>query len=127
MQIPPPTYSKSYQIKLKEMEVSRRQVQIDNEVEYQKALVEIKDEIRDKEGDEIVEKMKEEIRDWFQEDKEETIYSPHQHRYTGSDWTGFGDFKNNQIELVLALDIVVIDKFQLKQFNQNQSPVAIHM
>ena len=41
--------------------------------------------------------------------------------------TGFEDFKNNQNELVLALDIAVIDKFKLKQFNQNQSPVAIHM
>ena len=41
--------------------------------------------------------------------------------------TGFEDFKNNQIELVLGLDNAVIDKLKLKQFNQNQSPVAIHI
>ena len=84
------------------MEVSRRQVQIDNEVEYQKALVEIKDEIRDKEGDEIVEKMKEEIRDWFQEDKEETGKFPD---YPSDDEGGSGavfhpelqpDYEENQ-------------------------------
>jgi len=100
--IPPPTYSKSYQNKLKEMEVSRRQVQIDNEVEYQKALVEIKDEIREKEGDEIVEKMKEECRDWFQEDKEETGKFPD---YPSDDEGGSGavfhpelqpDYEENQ-------------------------------
>jgi hypothetical protein len=102
MQIPPPTYSKSYQNKLKEMEVSRRQVQIDNEIEYQKALVEIKDEIREKEGDEIVEKMKEECRDWFQEDKEETGKFPD---YPSDDEGGSGaifhpelqpDYEENQ-------------------------------
>ena len=47
------------------MEAERRIVQAKHEVEYQKALVEIKDEIRDKEGDEIVEKMKEDIRNWL--------------------------------------------------------------
>ena len=92
----------AYQNKLKEMEGSRRQVQIDNEVEYQKALVEIKDEIREKEGDEIVEKMKEEIRDWFQEDKEETGKFPD---YPSDDEGGSGavfhpelqpDYEENQ-------------------------------
>ena len=51
------------------MEDQRRKIQVDHEIEYQKALVEIKEEIREKEGDDIVEKMKQEIRDWFQEDK----------------------------------------------------------
>ena len=77
-------------------------MQIDNEVEYQKALVEIKDEIREKEGDEIVEKMKEECRDWFQEDKEETGKFPD---YPSDDEGGSGavfhpelqpDYEENQ-------------------------------
>jgi hypothetical protein len=32
-------------------------------------LVEIKDDIREKDGDEMIETMKDEIRDWFQNDK----------------------------------------------------------
>jgi hypothetical protein len=51
------------------MEERRRQVQEDHEREYQKALVEIKDDIREKDGDEMIETMKDEIRDWFQNDK----------------------------------------------------------
>ena len=51
------------------MEERRRQVQEDHELEYQKALVEIKEDIREKEGDEMIETMKDEIRDWFQNDK----------------------------------------------------------
>ena len=34
--------------------------------------MDVKEEIREKEGDEIVENMKEEIRNWFQQDKDET-------------------------------------------------------
>ncbi len=52
-----------------QMEERRRQVQEDHEREYQKALVEIKDDIREKDGDEMIETMKDEIRDWFQNDK----------------------------------------------------------
>ena len=69
MQIPPPEFPRTYQNQLEEMEDQRRKIQVDHEIEYQKALVEIKEEIREKEGDDIVEKMKQEIRDWFQEDK----------------------------------------------------------
>ena len=71
-QMPPPEYPKHYQNKLEDMEVQRRKVQAKHEIEYQKALVEVKEEIREKEGDEIVENMKEEIRNWFQADKDET-------------------------------------------------------
>lgn len=71
-QIPPPEYPKVYQEKLKEMEEKRRALQAKHEDEYQKALVAVKDELREKEGDEIIENMKEEIRNWFQSDKEET-------------------------------------------------------
>ena len=69
------------------MEEQRRKVQIDHEVEYQKALVGIKEEIREKEGDEIVEKMKEEIRKWFQDDKDETGKYP---EYPSDDEGGSG-------------------------------------
>ena len=54
------------------MEEERRKLQVKHEAEYQKALVEIKDEIHEIEGDEIVEKMKEDVRQWFVEDKDET-------------------------------------------------------
>lgn len=54
------------------MEIQRRKVQAEHEMEYEKALVEVKDELREREGDEIIENMKEEIRNWFQTDKEET-------------------------------------------------------
>lgn len=54
------------------MEEKRRSLQAKHEDEYQKALVAVKDELREKEGDEIVENMKEEIRNWFQADKDET-------------------------------------------------------
>ena len=69
--MPPPEYPKTYQNRLKEIEEERRKVQIEHEKEYEKALVEVKDTIRDKESDELVEKMKEEIRGWFNEEKEE--------------------------------------------------------
>ena len=46
------------------MEEKRRHLQTKHEEDYQKALVEIKDDLREKEGDEIVENMKEEIRNW---------------------------------------------------------------
>lgn len=69
--MPPPEYSRTYQNRLKEMEEQRRKVQLEHEKEYERALVEVKDTIREKETDEIVEKMKEEIRNWFMEEKEE--------------------------------------------------------
>jgi hypothetical protein len=51
------------------MEERRRQVQEEHEHLYEKALVEIKDDIREKDGDEMIENMKDEIRDWFQSEK----------------------------------------------------------
>ena len=69
------------------MEEERRKVQIEHEKEYEKALVEIKDDIREKESDEIVEKMKEEIRNWFQEEKEEFQKFP---EYPSDDEGGSG-------------------------------------
>ena len=69
--IPPREFSKTYQIRLKEMEAQRREVQLKHEAEYEKALVELKDEIRDKEGDEIIETMKEDIRKWYMSEKDE--------------------------------------------------------
>jgi hypothetical protein len=51
------------------MEERRRQIQEDHELQYQKALVQIKEELREKEGDEMEETMKDDIRDWFQNEK----------------------------------------------------------
>ena len=69
LQIPPQEYPSVYQDKLEQMEERRRQIQEDHELDYQKALVQIKEELREKEGDEMVETMKDEIRDWFQNEK----------------------------------------------------------
>ena len=68
-QIPPQEYPSVYQDKLEQMEERRRQIQEDHELDYQKALIQIKEELREKEGDEMVETMKDEIRDWFQNEK----------------------------------------------------------
>ena len=54
------------------MEEERRILQAKHEVEYHEALDKIKDDIREKEGDEIVENMKEDIRNWFMTEKDET-------------------------------------------------------
>ena len=52
-----------------QIEERRRKVQEDHELEYEKALVQIKEDIREKEGDEMIESMKDEIRDWFINEK----------------------------------------------------------
>lgn len=52
-----------------QIEERRRKVQEDHEREYEKALVQIKEDIRDKEGDEMIENMKDEIREWFINEK----------------------------------------------------------
>ena len=67
--IPPPEYPRAYQDRLKIMEEQRRELQAKHEEEYQKALDEIKDDIREKEGDDIIENMKEDIRQWFNTEK----------------------------------------------------------
>ena len=54
------------------MEEERRILQTKHEVEYHKALDQIKDDIREKEGDEIIEQMKEDIRNWYMAEKDET-------------------------------------------------------
>lgn len=51
------------------MEAKRRETQVEHDDAYQKALVEIKDELREKEGDDMVENMKDEIRNWFHSEK----------------------------------------------------------
>ena len=38
----------------------------ENETKYNKALIDMKDELREKEGEEIAEKLKGKIREWFQ-------------------------------------------------------------
>ena len=43
-----------------------QQLQKENEKKYQKALVDMKDELQEKEGEEIAEKLKGKIREWFQ-------------------------------------------------------------
>ena len=55
------------------MEEQRRELQAKHEEEYQKALDEIKDDIREKEGDDIIENMKEDIRQWFNTEKVHNI------------------------------------------------------
>ena len=40
-----------------------------NEEKYQQALVEVKNDLKEKEGDEIQEKLKQEIREWFQKEQ----------------------------------------------------------
>ena len=57
------------------MEEQRRELQAKHEDEYQKALNEIKDDIREKEGDDIIENMKEDIRTWFNAEKVHTYKS----------------------------------------------------
>ena len=41
-------------------------LQKENETKYNKALIDMKDELREKEGEEIAEKLKGKIREWFQ-------------------------------------------------------------
>ena len=40
-----------------------------NENKYQEALVEVKNDLKEKEGDEIQEKLKQEIRQWFHKEQ----------------------------------------------------------
>ena len=47
----------------------RRLVQLENEKEYQKALVSIKEKLRDVEGAEMRENMQDQIRQWFIESR----------------------------------------------------------
>lgn len=50
----------------------RRVVQLENEREYQKALVSVKEKLRDVEGPEMREKLQDKIRQWFIECRDTT-------------------------------------------------------
>merc|ERR1712080_297350 len=50
----------------------RRVVQLENEREYQKALVSIKEKLKDVEGPEMRESMQDQIRQWFIESRDAT-------------------------------------------------------
>merc|ERR1712147_454673 len=51
---------------------ARRKVQQENEREYQKALVTIKEKLKDVEGPEMRESMRDQIRQWFIESRDAT-------------------------------------------------------
>merc|ERR1712147_438426 len=51
---------------------ARRKVQQENEREYQKALVTIKEKLKDVEGPEMRESMQDQIRQWFIESRDAT-------------------------------------------------------
>ena len=55
--------------KAEEVMDHRRLVQLENEKEYQKALVSIKEKLRDVEGAEMRENMQDQIRQWFIESR----------------------------------------------------------
>ena len=64
-QIPPLVFPTDYQDRLAEIEQERRAVQDQHQREYEEALVTLKDDLRDTEGDDIEEDLKDEIRKWF--------------------------------------------------------------
>ena len=49
--------------------MERRRQQRMNEDRYQQALIDVKNDLKEKEGDEIQEKLKHEIREWFQKEQ----------------------------------------------------------
>ena len=67
--MPPPDYSTVYQEKLEEINQFRRELQVEYQGEYERALVEVKEELIEKEGPDLTENMKDEIRDWFNKEK----------------------------------------------------------
>ncbi len=64
-QIPPVEFTQEYQAKLREIEDSRKEIQEQHEQDFVKALVAVKEELHETEGQEIEEEMKEEVRNWF--------------------------------------------------------------
>ena len=68
-QIPPTEFPSTYKDKLAQIEADRRVVRKEHQEAYEKALVYVKDELAEKEGPDIEEQMKEEIRDWFLRDR----------------------------------------------------------
>ena len=97
--MPPPDYSTAFQLKLDQISSFRRELQVSTIVlyctvlciarctvpyctvlfcivlqveyhaEYERALTEVKDELMAKEGPDLVETMKDEIREWFNKEK----------------------------------------------------------
>ena len=67
--MPPPDYSTVYQQKLEEINQFRRELQVEYQGEYERALVDVKEELIEKEGPDLTENMKDEIRDWFNKEK----------------------------------------------------------
>ena len=67
--MPPPDYSTVYQQKLEEINQFRRELQVEYQGEYERALVDVKEELIEKEGPDLNENMKDEIRDWFNKEK----------------------------------------------------------
>ena len=67
--MPPPDYSTVYQEKLEEINQFRRELQVEYQGEYERALVDVKEELIEKEGPDLTENMKDEIRDWFNKEK----------------------------------------------------------
>lgn len=69
LQIPPTEYPHAYQDRLSEIASERRDLQDRHQREYEEALVSVKDELREKEGEEMEEEMKGQIREWFFSDR----------------------------------------------------------
>ena len=69
--MPPPDYSTTFQLKLDEISTFRRELQGEYHAEYERALVDVKEDLMEKEGPELTENMKDEIREWFNKEKEE--------------------------------------------------------
>ena len=67
--MPPPDYSTVYQQKLEEINQFRRELQVEYQAEYERALVEVKEDLTEKEGPDLTENMKDEIREWFNKEK----------------------------------------------------------
>jgi hypothetical protein len=53
------------QLKAQQVETTRRLVQEENEAEYQRALVSIKESVRAVDGPDLRETLQEQIRQWF--------------------------------------------------------------
>ena len=67
--MPPPDYSTVYQEKLEVINQFRRELQVEYQGEYERALVDVKEELIEKEGPDLTENMKDEIRDWFNKER----------------------------------------------------------
>ena len=67
--MPPPDYSTEFQQKLEEINQFRRELQVEYQAEYERALVDVKENLIEKEGPDLTEDMKDEIRDWFNKEK----------------------------------------------------------